>query len=326
MKPLLKSYKMNHKTLFFLLPFLFYNALSANNLLTTTNPDSSFFIPEIVLADDAITFQQDGLDNVILVGGAAFNGKKKRKKAKCDFTQNMIFTFQDSIFEEGDFHVAKNSKRFLGIIRNSIYTIKFGNAQVDKLKKRKHKALRKTINELGCVYPNNVGDAPGFEPPVEPLNLIGSSYGSVLIAQAALYLTEQRGLTISSLTLSASSIDSLSALGTKLRNLESAGLIGKIVWHPNKDDNITGASGNRTLWKLIFPGSGEDSILSPFHAHNQSRKNLFRVNEIIDITIIDGNVEGRKVKNKAQQILKNREKRCQELCNCLPKNTPCPCL
>ena len=65
---------------------------------------------------------------------------------------------------------------------------------------------------------------------------------------------------------------------------ESNGDIGKINWHPNPNDNVTGASGKTSLWKLIFPpfSSGRKSVLNPHHPHNVAAKNLRRSQEIID--------------------------------------------
>ena len=81
----------------------------------------------------------------------------------------------------------------------------------------------------------------------------------------------------------------------------------RFIWHPNLNDDVTGASGNKTVWQLIWQGSqpGKKSILNPHHPHNAARKNLARTGEIINITIVSNLSEGAQVKAAAQTIIPN---------------------
>ncbi|MEL6944751.1 MAG: hypothetical protein AAFO82_19005, partial [Bacteroidota bacterium] len=119
-------------------------------------------------------------DYTIFIGGAGFNGKYKENKKDKQFTHNLISTY-DQILSSNDYHTVKNSARFMGILRNSIYTIKFGHVQVpcEKLNKFKHRALRKSAAEVYNQYKDANGIDINGNQTTEPLNLAGSSYGSV---------------------------------------------------------------------------------------------------------------------------------------------------
>lgn len=267
------------RTVFYLL-LLCYCSNTAEGKSRLPSRDSSELSQHtIALPPDSYLFIS-GQTATLFIGGGAFNGKEKPQKANKNFTQNLIQNLKVGLAPPERYRTSKRSKRFLGIIRNSIYSLKFGAASVPAhrlSRKNKHKALRKTITESYlfsnfCVSSN---------PPT--LNIIGSSYGSVIAAQIAVELIEKEGGTVNSLILTASPIDQSSDLGTKLMNMKNNDKIGEIFWYPNMNDNITGASGNRGVWKLIFPpqSSGNKSILNPNHPHNRAMKDLSRVQTIL---------------------------------------------
>ena len=167
--------------------------------------------------------------------------------------------------------------------------MKFGSKPIprNKLEKNRQKTLRKVINEISEFYSTKNDN----------INLIGSSYGSVIAAHVALQLI-QCGNNIKTLTLSASPISQESELGKELMKFEG-NEISKIVWHPNKDDNISGSSGNISIWKLMFPrpNSGTQSIILPSHPHNLARKHTYRTGQIVVETLINSNSEGDIIKN-----------------------------
>ncbi|MCW5921695.1 MAG: RHS repeat-associated core domain-containing protein [Saprospiraceae bacterium] len=218
----------------------------------------------------------------IFVGGAAFGGRIKPNKINDDFTQNLIAQFR-GILGDDDFHVARGSKRFLGMVSNSVWSIRHGDKIIKNV--ARHKALNRTINEITDRYQDAGGIDYQGKQTEEPLNLIGSSYGSVIVAQSAIHLIKEKGLRITTLTLSASPIDPNSELGQELLELEKNGLIGNIIWHPNVGDNVTGSSGNRSVGKLIL---NWPSIAFPNHPHNKARKNTSRTDEIIINTLMRG--------------------------------------
>ena len=164
-----------------------------------------------------------------------FNGKPKTKKKNKEFTHNLIFKLK-AIFslanKEQSYKTSKKSKRFMGIIRNSIYSMKFGHTPIERgklNKKGKHKALRKTIAEINDAYSIESGNSLNSS---IPLNLVGSSYGSTLLGQIVLELIEEYGLKIKTLTLSACPIDPNSSLGSRLVHYENTGKIEKIYLAP----------------------------------------------------------------------------------------------
>lgn len=223
----------------------------------------------------------NGQTATLFIGGAVFNGKEKPKQRNLNFTQNLIYRLNAFFSNNGRYRTVKKSKRFLGAIRNSIYSLKFGHAVLDtkKLgKKGKHRAMRKTITEIYDFSGMCAND-------YRRVNIIGSSYGSVVAAQIALHLIEVDNQSVNALVLSASPIDSLNSfLGQQLKTYNKNGAIGQIHWLPNLNDNIMGASGNLSVWKVAFPSaaSGHKSILNPYHPHNLARKNLGRTVVIMD--------------------------------------------
>ncbi len=229
----------------------------------------------------------------IFIGGASFKGKEKPKRKDDLFTQNIWYWFKTLFHGRGHFLTSKKSTRFLGIIRNSLYSLKFGNEPISpkQMKKNKQKGLRKVINEISEFYAKN-----GYGSNAN-INLIGSSYGSVVAAHVTLQLASC-DFRVETLTLTASPIAQESILGDSLLSLEAEGKIGKIIWHPNEDDNISGASGNLSVWKLMFPkpGSGQASIILPSHPHNKAREHTFRTGQIIMETLINNDTEGSLIK------------------------------
>ena len=266
-------------------------ASNTNNIQTTVQEVTNLYLSN--------STQISSPDVTIFIGGAGFKGKEKGKRKFKNFTQNLLYTFKNIFNKSGTYYTAKKGKRFLGSIQNSAYSIKFGDKPVGtKIKKHKHRALRKTYNEIAKFYGLN-----GFRR-MDSLSIIGSSYGSVLAGQVAIRMVEECGQTIKSLTLSASPIDKFSKLGYALRMHEKDGKIGKLIWQPNKDDNISGASGNLSLWRIMFPkkSSGDKSIFNPSHPHNLAMKDITRTSIIVQKTILDGSSEGPFVKRAALQF------------------------
>ena len=144
---------------------------------------------------------------------------------------------------------------------------------------------------------------------------MGSSYGSIMAAQATVEILEHPekygDITyVTSVTLSASPINTKSALYDKLVDLQRAGKLGQIILDPNEGDNVTGAAGTspaegrRNFFKLIF---GKGSIVSQSHSHNQNAKDTKRAyNRMMQRTLVDGATEGDENKVKAQEVIKEK--------------------
>lgn len=261
-----------------------------DNDLAFQNPsipstEQTDFIPELLPLKKSVTpvisssVESPKINTAtIFIAGAAYSGVEDDSKKDDNFTQNLIYTFKNIFNGAGKYHTAKKSvRRLLGIVSNSSYSLKYGHTPLgDDIFKNKHKRVLETYQEiLDCL------DADTVNP--DSLNLAGSSYGSVIAAQAALRIIEVDERNISTLTLSASMIDPTSPLGVKLLEYEAQQKIGKIVWRPTPDDNVTGASGNLTIWQLVFPGSDYDwSILDRNHPHNVASGNLDRTKELAD--------------------------------------------
>ncbi len=243
----------------------------------------------------------DGIENTIFVGGAGFRGKFNEERADSFFTHNLIMRHLNIFDGHEGYHTSRKSKKFLGFLFNSTWSIKFGRDSIKNFKRRKHRALRRTCLEIIDEYKAARESHPDQ---TIPLNLVGSSYGSVVIGQLALRLLRDKdnGIDkINTLTLSASPISPNSKLGNRLIELVLKDKIDLLIWHPNSKDNVTGA---KSIWKLICPGdSAEFSILSRHHPHNVARKNTNRTKTIIQLTLIDKVSEGPVIQAAAQAEL-----------------------
>lgn len=237
------------------------------------------------------TLLYDAPTATIFIPGGSYNGKEKFQKRNVSFTHNLLYRLHRLFTNTNTrYRTSKKSRRFLGIIRNSIYSLKYGNAVVplDRMKKGKHRAFGKTLTET-TLFTNISCDAAAHE----PLNLVGSSYGSIVVAQIAVKIIEEYDKPVNSVLLLASPLDAESALGQKLKTYHAQGKIKHLLYNNTPGDNISGASGSISLWRLIFPrsSSGDLSVLNPHHPHNLAAKDIARSQEVIRQTLQQRNTE-----------------------------------
>jgi len=146
----------------------------------------------------------------------------------------------------------------------------------------------------------------------EPLNLVGSSYGSVVAAQTALYIAKNRdNLKISSeteisVTLITSAVSKTSPLYKALINAGVTVIYDEVQ---DEGDNVTGIAGNTpeegaqntvgiTLPWLSKKYSGP-SILSDEHIHNQRADDPEKAYNAIDVMLSDNELEGQTASDHA---------------------------
>jgi hypothetical protein len=146
------------------------------------------------------------------------------------------------------------------------------------------------------------------------LNIMGSSYGSVLTAQVAFEILSNPkkygDIKITSITLSASPINQESELYEKLEQFKKDGKLGEIIWDPNTGDNVTGSAGKspregrRNLFKLIF---SKNSIVPVSHPHNVAAGDKQRTyRRMIRKTLIEKTTEGDENRKKAEELVNSK--------------------
>jgi len=145
----------------------------------------------------------------------------------------MINLLKD-VLGEDDVHVVRGSTKGRNgprPIRSGIWSILNGYKPIPPTKNR---AIMRSVVEIAT-------DAAKLDES-EPINIIGSSYGSVVAANTAIALLESKEVEWIEI-LTASMIDPGSELGEKLASLVEEGKIGSVIWDPNEGDDITAASG-----------------------------------------------------------------------------------
>ncbi len=133
------------------------------------------------------------------------------------------------------------------------------------------------------------------------IHIIGSSYGSVLAAQASLTLLEQNGeiKQIEDLILSASMIHEKSELGLHLKKLHQERLIKHLTYDNDSTDNVVGISGRckadakMGLSQLIFGNQDNPSVfLWNKHQHVFGANNTKRTYIILDLLHTNQHLQG----------------------------------
>jgi hypothetical protein len=159
------------------------------------------------------------------------------------------------------------------------------------------------------------------------INIIASSFGSVLASQVAIKLARhyesdpfQPEI---NLIFGASMVNKESALFQELKKLQQKGLINKIVYDELQDpgDNVTGMCGkskvqafsNTFRITFVFGGNylGQPSILNnhPYkgHIHLQRAQSMDKGKEFVRVILIDYELAGPQVKERAMEILSQSE-------------------
>jgi RHS repeat-associated protein len=250
------------------------------------------------------------------IGGAGYNpnpsglGKLITKL----FAPNGTFTSETQKAFSGilgdEFLMVKNSTgdKNMAMVSNSYWSLLKGSQPV--LNIENEAALMATVKEITDDYAINGKDENGK---AKPLNLMGSSYGSVMAAQVAVEILshpEKYGnIKITSVTLSASPVNEKSDLFKKLEEFRKAGTLGDIIPDPNDNDAVSGSAGTspkegkRNFFKLIF---SENSILFPRHPHNRAAKDTKRAYDRMLRKTVGAGTEGDANQAKAQELIKEK--------------------
>ncbi|OHX67059.1 hypothetical protein [Flammeovirga pacifica] len=153
---------------------------------------------------------------------------------------------------------------------------------------QKHGNIKRTIEDIE----GDLGTSS-----TEKINVIGSSYGSVVAANTVISLIERENNIdeIGVLVLSASMIDPSSKLGLKLSELHQSGKIETLYYHSTPKDNITACSGTSKkearmgFKKVVFKTSPSIMNLKK-HAHNIASRTPQRAHDLLDVIIQNSEV------------------------------------
>lgn len=237
--------------------------------------------------NNPITFIDPDGKKVYYSGGATFDPYSKKK----NFHTKYLKALDEIIC--GNYYVMKEERMKSGIDASHWAEL--------------HASMALTSDELQTIDNQEVIDAveeinSDLEnvDPTEPINLIGSSYGSVLMAQAALVLAND-GTFINSITLTGSPISKDSPL---YQALEDNLMIGEVIYIDAEDDPVVESGG-------VTPEEGEEAFQNftkhPFklakHLQKSKDKNNERLNKVINEQLIEYGVEGNEAIEKAEQYL-----------------------
>jgi RHS repeat-associated protein len=244
------------------------------------------------------------------IGGAGYNPNpggiskllRRMFSRDGDFTTETQKAFSGILGDE--FRMVTNSSR--GMLKGSYWSLLKGTQPI--LNIADDQVLQSTVNEIVSDYLKNRTDpTTGLD---KPLNLMGSSYGSVMTAQVAVEILSNPqkygDIKITSVTLSASPINENSELYNKLEEFRKNGTLGKIILDPNNDDAVTGAAGSspnqgrRNFFKLIF---SKNTIVSKKHPHNQAAKDKNRTYDRMLRKTIGSGTEGEENQKKALELI-----------------------
>lgn len=190
------------------------------------------------------------------------------------------------------------------------------------LKADKYPNIRRTVDEIVNDYITHKGVKDGVQDEAISLNLIGTSYGSAVVAQAAVnMLEENNGIEhIRVLYLRASMVSDESPLGQRLKELQRKGAIGYLVFDNNEEDSIVGAGGNskkegrRNFRKKVLFGS-PSVVNRNKHPHNVDAKDIGEKesDEVIQKFFIDSKAAGDIGVEKAKKMLNAKKLSAEEL-------------
>ena len=246
----------------------------------------------------------DGND-FIFFAGAGYKGENEQKKFNKSFTSTMSEILGDN------FSVVPYINH--GGLTDVAWGLKNGwtpiqNIEEDQVIQCAIEHADQVISGLECG---------------EPLNMIGSSYGSVTAAQTTLYILEHRkemGLddVEISLTLSSKMLSSDSPLLqklTKIANDENSKF--RLVFQDFPEDNVDGlASGSlleKDLLPIVFPHKGTDgcwqnSMLNKKgdHTHTVMGQSTAKTYDLVQLMLKTLELEGASSRQRTESILNRK--------------------
>lgn len=216
------------------------------------------------------------------IPGAGFQHNGNR--ATVNFANELIDTLSNTL--EKDFVIVKSSSkkipfRPLRAGLNGRWAIMNGYKPVDY---NEHGNVLRTVKEIETDFRADTTS--------KTLNIIGSSYGSVVAAQSTIALLERDNNidSIGVLVITASMIDPNSDLGVKLESLKNEGKIHTVYFHPNPNDNITACSGKtkeeakRAFKEVVFRTSPSITNMKK-HQHNIAALDPTRAHHLLEVIV-----------------------------------------
>ncbi len=248
-----------------------------------------------------VNFDIDGQD-FIFFAGAGYKGEKEEKKFNTSFTSTMSEILDDN------FSIVPGVNR--GGLRDVFWGIKNGWTPISNL--TSNEILQRSVDHVERVI-------QGLECG-EPLNMVGSSYGSVTAAQTALYILEHKEEYLQndvkvSLTLSSKMLDENSPLMLALINEARNNPNFTLLFQNFPEDNVNGIAsgkilGNQGLKSIIFPhkqadGTRQDSMLNPNgdHTHTVMGQSTAKTHDLIKFMLYENQLEGLATAERSLTIL-----------------------
>jgi hypothetical protein len=161
----------------------------------------------------------------------------------------------------------------------------------------------------------------------EPLNMVGSSYGSATAAQTALYILEHKDEYLQSdtkisLTLSSKMLDEKSPLLDQLTKHAKNNPNFRLIFQDFPEDNINGLAKGSVLEKdllpLVLPHKQsalkwQTSMLNPWgnHTHTKMGQSTAKTYDLVKLMLITLELEDLNSKQKAETVL-NRKSNATE--------------
>ena len=230
------------------------------------------------------------------------------------FTKNFID--KGKKISGDDFYVVQSSPmggpRFIQAPYSGRWAIVNSSSIIDVSEyNRRYGNIRRTVDEIVNDYTINGGVENGKQTQLL-LNLVGSSYGSAVVAQTAINILEENNniTKLGVVYLRASMVHPDSALGVALKDLVSYQKIAYLDFDNNPNDNIVGAGGmskkeGRKNFRKVTFGTRPSIINLEKHPHNIDAKdpNEKESNEAIQKLFIENNAAGENATQKAQEIL-----------------------
>ena len=237
---------------------------------------------------------EDGLYTVFIQGAVAKNNKKKMEKNKTfstdlnrEFSQILNKPDQPERFAFSTYAAEPN------LVEKGLFTLnngfKPGIAKVDD-----KELLDKVVGEIIAGY-----EKAQAVNPKEVINLIGSSYGSVMTAQVALELYS-RGYNLGSIVLTATPLSRESELGQQLENLKEKGVI--VLYQYNKNDSSQGVF--KSNKKEFFRKNWFKNPIR-YIGHLTNMYNKERVDEVMRTTL-SRDTEGEEAAKESRKRIEER--------------------
>ena len=251
-----------------------------------------------------VNFDIDGQD-FIFFAGAGYKGEKEEKKFNTSFTSTMSEILGDNFSVVPFINNGGLSDVAWGM-KNGYTPIQ--NIDEDQIMLCALSHVEHVISGLECG---------------EPLNMVGSSYGSATAAQTTFYLLEhaseygldnvQISLTLSSKMLAEDS-PLIKALIDKANEKDSKFIL---VFQDFPEDNVNGLAGgsliDKDLLPVIFPHIGPDgyqtSMLNPWgnHIHNVMAQSTAKTYDLVNLMLNTLKLEGLSTSEKAKTVLDRKK-------------------